>query len=87
MSLRAQMRQRRAQEFRLDLEMTVGLELGVAPRADVVQHENGADAGENRPQQVMRAGEIKRFQPGADDGVAELLHQGWSSRLEFGLQR
>ena len=69
------MRQHRAQEFRLDLEMTVGLELGVAARADVVQHENGADACEDRPQQVMRTGEVQRFQSGADDGVAKLLHR------------
>ena len=48
---RAQMRQHRAQEFRLDLEMVIGLELGVAARADMVQHENGADACEDRPQQ------------------------------------
>ena len=57
--------------------MTVGLELGIAARADVMQHENGADAGEDRPQQLMRAGEIKRFQSGADHVVAELLHQEW----------
>ena len=74
---RAQMRQHRAQEFRLDLEMMIGLELGVAARADVVQHENGADACEDRPQQMMRAGEIKRFQPGADDGVAECFIKAW----------
>ena len=73
----AQMRQHRAQEFGLDLEVMIGLEFGVAARADVVQHENGADARENRPQQVMRAGEVKRFQAGADNGGTELLHQGW----------
>ena len=65
----------------VDLEMTVGLERAVAARAHVVQHENGADACEDRPQQMMRAGEIQRFQPGADDGVAELLHQGWLAGL------
>ena len=75
---RAKMRQHRAQEFRRDLEMPVRLELGVACRANVVQHENGADACEDRPQQMMRAGEIKRFQPGADNVVAKLLHRaGW----------
>jgi hypothetical protein len=41
----------------------------------MVQHENGADTGEDRPQKKMRAGEIKRSQSGADDVVAELLHQ------------
>ena len=77
MSLRAKMRQHRAQEFRCDLEMVVGLELGVAARPDMVQHENGADACEDRSQQMMRAGEIKRAQSGADDVVAKLLHSGW----------
>ena len=71
----AQMRQHRAQEFRLDLEMMVGLELGVAARADVVQHENDADACEDWSQQVMRAGEVERFQSGADNGVAEQFHR------------
>ena len=74
---RAQMRQHLAQERGIDLEVTVGLEFGVAPRANVVQHENGAHAGENRPQQVMRAGAVKRFQAGANDGGTELAHQGW----------
>jgi hypothetical protein len=39
-----------------------------------MQHENGADAGENRPQQMMRAGKIQCLQSGPDDGVAKLLH-------------
>jgi hypothetical protein len=52
----------------------VGLERGVAARADMVQHENGANAREDRPQQIMRAGKIQRFQTDADDVVAELLH-------------
>ncbi len=71
------MRQHRTQEFRRDLEMMVGLELGVAARADMVQHENGADAREDRSQQIMRSGEVQRFQSGADDVVAKLLHQEW----------
>ena len=71
-----QMRQHLAQERRLDLEVTVGLEFGVAAGANVVQHENGAHAGKNRPQQVMRAGAVKRFQAGANDGGTELAHQG-----------
>ena len=56
--------------------MMIGLERAVAARADVVQHENGADACEDWSQQMMRAGEVKRFQSGADNGVAELFHRG-----------
>jgi hypothetical protein len=43
----------------------------------MVQHEDGAHAPENRSQQSMRARKIQRLQPGADNGVSELLHQGW----------
>ena len=75
--LAAQVGKRGAQEVRRDFKMMVGLELGVAPRANVVQHENGADATENRPQHMVSAGQIKRFQPGADHVVAKLLHRGW----------
>ena len=71
----AKMRQHRAQEFRLDLEMMIGLKLAVAAGADVVQHENGADTCEDWSQQVMRAGEVQRFQSGADDGVAKQFHR------------
>jgi hypothetical protein len=82
---RAKMRQHRAQEFRFDLEVMVGLELGIAPRPDVMQHENGADACEDWSQQKMRTREVKRFQPGADNGVSELVHQGrGAGRLEYG---
>ena len=70
------MRQHRAQEFRGDLKMAIGLEFGVAARPDVMQHENGADAREDRPQQMMRSAEVKRSQAGADHGVAQLLHLG-----------
>ncbi len=73
---RAQMRQHRAQEFRLDLEVMIGLELGVAAGTHMVQHENSADACEDWSQQIMRAGEVKRLQPGSDNGVAEYFHQG-----------
>jgi hypothetical protein len=73
----AQMLQGCAQEFRLDLEMTVGLEFGVAPRADMVQHENGADTCEDGSQQVMHPGPGEHFQSGPDNGVAELLHYRW----------
>ena len=71
---RAEMRQHGAQEPRFDFKVAVGLEIAFAPRADVVQHENDADACENWSQQVMRAGEVERFKPGTDHGVAELLH-------------
>ena len=70
----AQVRQRRAQEIRRDFEMTIGLERAAAPRADVVQREDGSDPGEDRSQQLMGAAEIQRFQAGADDVVAKLLH-------------
>ena len=72
----AKMRKHRTQEFRFDLEMMVRLERGIAPRADVMQHENGADACEDWSQQDMRTREVKRFQPGADNGASELLHWG-----------
>jgi hypothetical protein len=36
-------------------------------------------------QQKMRTREVKRFQPGADNGVSELVHQGrGAGRLEYG---
>jgi hypothetical protein len=73
---RAQMRQHRAQERWLDFEVPVGLEFRVATGAHVVQHENGAHAGKNRPQQAMRTGAVQRLQAGANDGGAELAHQG-----------
>ena len=71
----AKMRQHRPQELRLDLEMMIGLKLAVAAGADVVQHENDADTCEDWSQQVMRAGEVQRFQSGADDGVAKQFHR------------
>ncbi len=79
----AQMRQHRAQESRLDFEVMVGLEGPRIARADMMQHEDGADARENRPQQMVRAGEIQRFQAGADHGAAELLHQAWLYPVGF----
>src|ERR1700676_2403438 len=72
---RAKMDQHRAQKFRRDLEMALGLEFGVPAGADVVQHENGADAGEERLQQMMHAGQVKRSQSGANDGVSQLLNR------------
>jgi hypothetical protein len=49
----------------------------------VVQHENRADAGEDRPQQQVRAGEIQRSQSGTNDVVAELLHLEVTGRLGY----
>jgi hypothetical protein len=69
------MGQHRPQKFRLDLEMMIGLKRVVAARTDVVQHENDADTREDRSQQVMRSGEVQRFQSGADYGVAKQLHR------------
>ncbi len=72
---RAKMLQHRAQEFRLDLEMMIGLKFGVAAGPHVVQHENDADTCENWSQQVVGSGKIEGSQPGADNGVAEQFHQ------------
>ena len=74
---RAKVRQHRTQELRRYFEMVIGLELGLATRPHVVQHENGADAREDRPQQMMGTGEVQRPESGADDVVAKLLHQKW----------
>jgi hypothetical protein len=54
--------------------MSIRLEFGVTAWADMVQHENGADARENWSQEIMCPAEVKRFQSGADDVVAKLLH-------------
>ena len=67
---RPQVGEDRAQEFWRDFEMAVGLKRHLACRPHVMQHENAADAGENRAKQVVRTGEIKRFQAGADDVAA-----------------
>jgi hypothetical protein len=55
--------------------MMVGLERHVAARPHVMQHEDGADAGEQRTQQMMRPGQGQRAEARADDGIAKLLHQ------------
>jgi hypothetical protein len=68
-------RQRRPQELRFDLKMMIGLKRAVVAGADVVQHENDADTCEDWSQQVMRSGEVQRFQSGADDGVAKQFHR------------
>jgi hypothetical protein len=67
--------------------MMIGLEWPAIARAHVVQHEDGADAGKQRPQQMMRTGIIQRFQAGADDGAAKLLHRGVVDRVEFPIRR
>jgi hypothetical protein len=66
--------------------MAVGLEFGLARPPHMVHDEDCADAGEDRPQQKMRAGEIKRIQSARITLFAELLHQsimtgwlGWAS--------
>ena len=79
--VRAQIRQHRAQELRRHFEMTIGLEPGVALRADMMQHENGADARQDRPQQKMRPGEVQRSQSGADEIAAKLLHSEMAGRF------
>jgi hypothetical protein len=72
---RAKVCQHRPQEFRLDLEVMVGLKLAVATGADVMQHENDANTCEDWSQQKVRAGEVQRFQSGANDGVAKQFHR------------
>jgi hypothetical protein len=71
---RPKVRQHGAEKFRRDLEMAIRLEFGVTAWADMVQHENGADTRENWSQEIMGPAEVKRFQSGADDVVAKLLH-------------
>ncbi len=75
---RADMCQHLAQEFGRDLQMPVGLEQFVAGGPHVMQHEDGAGAGQQRPQHMMRAGEIQRVEAGANDIVAKLFHGGFS---------
>ncbi len=74
---RAKVRQHRAQELRHHFEMAVGLELRVTLRTDLMKREDRADAGEDRPQQMMRPGEIQRAQSGADDVAAKKLLHAW----------
>jgi ribosomal protein L35 len=50
--------------------MAVGLKGGIAGWAHMMQHENAADAREHRAKKVVRTGQIKRFQAGADDVAA-----------------
>ncbi len=52
---------------RRDFEVPVGLEHIVAGGTDVMQHEDGADARQDRPQHMMRAGEVQRVEADAED--------------------
>src|SRR5579871_1963710 len=61
--------------------MTIGFEVGFAARPDMMQHENRADAREDRAQQIMRSAEVERVQSGTDNGVAKLLHREAVGRL------
>jgi hypothetical protein len=69
------MGQRHAQKFGSHFQVMIGLERIVSARPHVVQHEDRSDAREHWSQQMMSAAEIQRLQPGANDGVAELLHR------------
>ncbi len=55
--------------------MMIGLKRHFATGANVMQHEDCAGAAEDRPQQMMRAGDIKRFETCADDVTAKMLHE------------
>jgi hypothetical protein len=55
--------------------MMVRLKFTFAAGPDVMQHENDANACEDWSQQIMRSGEVQRFQSGADDGVAKQFHR------------
>lgn len=54
--------------------MAVRLEQAGMRRADMMQHENVADAAEDRLQDPMGATEIQRVQTGADHRIPDLLH-------------
>jgi hypothetical protein len=41
----------------------------------MVQHEDGGDACEDWPQQMVGTAEVQGLQAGADHGVAELFHR------------
>src|SRR3569833_590866 len=77
----AQMRQHFAQEVRRHFKMAIGLKAGVLARAHVMQGEDGADAGENRPQPDMRSAEIQRIETGTDKCPAKTLHLKMTGRL------
>jgi hypothetical protein len=61
--------------------MRIGLEAGVALRPDVMQREDGAEPGEDRPQPQMCTAEIKRIETGADKCLAKALHLEMAARL------
>ena len=66
----AHMRERGAQEIGRDFQVSVRLERVGAHRPDVVQHEDGADACEQRSQEVVGTAEIECLEPGAEDAAA-----------------
>ena len=55
------------EKLRRDLQQPVGLEGVAARRAHVMQRQDGADAADQRPHQMVQAAEIERLQPAADD--------------------
>ena len=57
-ALRPKVRQRGMQKLGRDLKVPVGLELAATAWPHMMQHENGADTGEDRPQQMVGAGEV-----------------------------
>ena len=60
----------RAQKVRRDFEVAVGLKQIVAGRAHMMEHEDGADARQQRPQHAMRACKIQGVKSGANNVVA-----------------
>ena len=63
-----------AQEFRRDLECDWA-ETRPSRLGGHDAHEIDTAACEDWPQQVMRSGEVQRFESGADDGVAQQFHR------------
>ena len=59
---------------RRDFKDAVGLEAIRPRRPHVMQRENDADAADKRLERPMRAGEIERLQPAADDGLLQAGH-------------
>jgi hypothetical protein len=65
-----------AEKARRDFEQPIGLEAARPRRPHVMERQNGPDAAEQRLEHAMRAGEIQRFQPAADDCRFECPHDG-----------
>ena len=47
----------------------------------MMQHENGADAGQHRLQEMMRAGQRQGAETGPDDRVAKLFHGAPAAKI------